>query len=214
MPNWKKVIVKDSAAELASLSTSGNLTVSGVASLAAPNAPTSLSTSIVDDTINVTFNASSTADISSYEVYASDDGGDYGLISSITPGDFSSTMSVIDNTFVNSGTQAYRVFAVKNGVYSSALTGTRTFSAGTLDVTSMSVTPLLNSFLIEWRPPSSKARFVTAYNVYKHEHATQGSLAEGSATLVYSGLNTSYNYTINGATNNKFHQFWITTTVA
>ena len=29
MPNWKRVIVKDSAAELTSLSTSGNVTVAG-----------------------------------------------------------------------------------------------------------------------------------------------------------------------------------------
>ena len=214
MPNWKKVIVKDSAAELASLSTSGNLTVSGVASLAAPAAPTTLTTSIVNDTINVTFNQSATADISSYELYASDDGGAYGLISTISPDEFASSMSVIDTTFLNSGTQAYRLYAIKNGVYSSAKTGTKTFTAGTVEVTGMTVTPQINSFFIKWNPPSTKARFVTAYNVYKHEHATQGSLAEGSATLVYNGLNTSFDYTISGATNNNFHQFWITTTVS
>jgi hypothetical protein len=214
MPNWKKVIVKDSAAELASLSTSGNLTVSGVASLAAPAAPTTLTTSIVNDTINVTFNQSATADISSYEVYASDDGGDYGLISTISPTDFASSMSVIDNTFVNSGTQAYRLYAIKNGVYSSAKTGTRTFTAGALEVSGMTVTPRINSFFIQWSPPTTNARFATAYNVYKHEHATQGSLSESSAALVYSGLNTSFDYIVSGATNNNFHQFWITTTVA
>ena len=214
MPNWKKVIVKDSAAELTSLTTSGNLTVSGVTSLTAPAAPTSLTTSIVNDTINVSFVSSSTADISSYEIYASDDGGDYGLVSSITPDDFAANMSIIDNTFVNSGTQAYRVFAIKNGVYSSALTGNKSFSAGTLDVVNMKVVPSLNSYLITWNPPSTNARFVTSYSVTKHEHATQASLAEGSATEIYSGLNTSFNYQINGIDNDNFHQFWITTTVA
>tara|TARA_R110001592_G_scaffold81560_2_gene242089 strand:+ start:40 stop:666 length:627 start_codon:yes stop_codon:yes gene_type:complete len=208
MPNWKKVILKDSIAEL------NQLTVSGVTSLASPAAPTTLTTSIVNDTINVTFNQSATAGISSYELYASDDGGAYGLISTISPDEFASSMSVIDTTFLNSGTQAYRLYAIKNGVYSSAKTGTRTFSAGTLEVTGMTVIPQLNSFLIKWNPPSANARFATAYNVYKHEHATQGSLAEGSATLVYSGLNTSFDYTISGVTNNNFHQFWITTTVA
>jgi hypothetical protein len=199
---------------LNSVEVDGDMTITGVTSLVAPNAPTSLTTSIVNDTIDLTFTQSTTADISHYEIHASDDGGTYGLIATITPNDFSSQMSVIDNTFTNSGTQAYRVFAVKNGVFSTALTGTRAFSAGTLEVTGMTVRPLLNSFLIEWNSPSSNARFVTAYNVYKHEHATQGSLAEGSASLVYSGLNTSYNYTISGATNDNYHQFWITTTVA
>ena len=208
MPNWKKVILKDSIAEL------NQLTVSGITSLAAPAAPTTLTTSIVNDTINVTFNASATAGISSYAVYASDDGGAYGLISTLNPNDFASSMSVIDTTFVNSGTQAYRVYAIKNGVYSAAKAGTRTFAAGTLNVTGMTVTPQINSFFIKWNPPSTNQRFVTAYNVYKHEHATQGSLAEGSATLVYSGRNTSFDYTISGNTNNNFHQFWITTTVA
>lgn len=208
MPNWKKVILKDSIAEL------NQLTVSGITSLAAPAAPTTLTTSIVNDTINVTFNQSATAGISSYELYASDDGGSYGLISTISPDEFAASMSVIDTTFVNSGTQAYRLYAIKNGVYSSAKTGTRTFAAGTVEVTGMTVTPQINSFFIKWNPPSSKERFITAYNVYKHEHATQGSLAEGSATLVYSGRNTSFDYTISGATNNNFHQFWLTTTVA
>jgi hypothetical protein len=214
MPNWKKVIVKDSAAELASLSTSGNLTVSGVTSLTAPAAPTSLALSIVDDTINVTFAQSTTADISHYEIHASDNGGTYGLISTITPDDFASSMSIIDDTFRNSGTQAYRVFAVKNGVFSTALAGSTSFSAGTLDVLDMKVNATLNSFLIKWNPPSTNSRFVTAYVVKKHEHATQNSLSEGSATQIYSGLNTSFDYPVNGIDNNNFHQFWITTTVA
>ena len=42
MPNWKKVILKDSIAEL------NQLTVSGVTSLASPAAPTTLTTSIVN----------------------------------------------------------------------------------------------------------------------------------------------------------------------
>jgi hypothetical protein len=214
MPNWKKVILKDSVAELTSLATSGNLTVSGVTSLTAPAAPTSLTTSIVNDTINVTFISASTADISHYEIHASDDGGSYGLISTITPDDFASSMSVIDDTFSNSGTQAYRVFSVKNGVFSTALAGSISFSAGTLNVVGMKVNPTLNTFLIKWNPPSTNSRFVTAYVVKKHEHATQGSLAEGSATQIYSGLNTSFDYPVSGIDNDNFHQFWITTTVA
>ena len=179
----------------------------------APAAPTNLVTSIVNDTINVTFTASATADIDNYLIFSSVAGGDYGLISIIPPADFASTMSIIDNSFDVPGTQAYRVYAVKNGVYSAALTGTRSFSAGTVEITTMSVVNLNKAYYVQWNPPSSKGRFVAAYNVYKHQHATQGSLAEGSASLVYSGLNTNFMYTVSG-NSSDFHQFWITTTIA
>jgi hypothetical protein len=176
-------------------------------------APTSLVTSVVNDTINVTFTASTTADVSQYLVFSSVAGGDYGLISVIPPADFASTISIIDNSFDVSGTQAYRVYAVKNGNYSSPLTGSRSFSTGTVEITTMSVVNLNKAYYVQWNPPSSKGRFVTAYNVYKHQHATQGSLAEGSASLVYSGLNTNFMYTVSG-NSSDFHQFWVTTTVA
>ena len=192
----------------------GTKTFTGVTTLAAPAAPTSLVTSVVNDTINVTFTASTTSGISNYLVFSSVAGGDYGLISVIPPADFAATMSVIDNSFDTPGTQAYRVYAVKNGVYSSPLTGSRAFSAGTVEVTSMSAVNLNKAFYVQWDSPSANARFVTAYNVYKHEHATAASLAEGSATLVYSGMNTNFMYSVSGADNNNFHKFWITTTIA
>ena len=178
-----------------------------------PAAPTNLVTSIVDDTINVTFTASATANISNYLIFSSVAGGDYGLISVIPPADFAATMSIIDNSFDVPGTQAYRVYAVKNGVYSSPLAGTRSFSVSGVEITTMSVVNLNKAYYVQWNPPSSKGRFVTAYNVYKHQHASQASLAEGSASLVYSGLNTNFMYTVSG-NSDDFHQFWVTTTIA
>ena len=186
------------------ISASGTITANYfTGTLTAPTAPTSLALSIVDDTINVTFSASVTTEISHYEIHASDNGGTYGLISTITPDDFSSSMSIIDDTFILSGTQAYRVFAIKNGVFSSALTDSISFSAGTLNVANMAVVPTLNTFQIKWDPPSLGSRFVTAYNVTKHEHAVQASLSEASATQIYSGLNTSFDYPVNGIDNNN-----------
>ena len=178
-----------------------------------PAAPTNLVTSIVNDTINVTFTASATANIDNYLIFSSVAGGDYGLISIIPPADFASTMSIIDNSFDVPGTQAYRVYAVKNGVYSTALTGTRSFAVSGVEITTMSVVNLNKAYYVQWNPPSSKGRFVTAYNVYKHQHASQASLAEGSASLVYSGLNTNFMYTVSG-NSSDFHQFWVTTTIA
>ena len=136
-----------------------------------------------------------------------------GLISVIPPADFAATMSIIDDSFDATGTQAYRVYAVKNGVYSSPLTGSIAYSVSSAEPTNMSVVSLNSAYYVQWDPPSSNARFITAYNVYKHEHATQGSLSRSSATLIYSGLNTSYMYQINGVNNTNFHQFWVETTI-
>ena len=182
--------------------------------ISTPNAPTNLSLSIVNNTINVTFDASSTSGIDQYLVFGSANGGDYSLISVIEPASMGSTMSVIDDSFDDSGTQAYRVYAMKTGVMSSVLSGSITYTVSTpVEPTNMSVVNLNTAFYIQWDPPSSNTRFVTAYNVYKHEHASQGSLSRSSATLIYSGMNTSYMYEISGNNNLSYHQFWVETTV-
>ena len=178
------------------------------------NAPTNLTTTIVGETINVTFTASSTSNIDYYLVFSSVAGGDYGLISVIPPDDFSATMSVIDDSFDRPGTQAYRIYAVKNGVYSSALTGSRSYTISTTEPTNMSVIAMNNVYYVQWDPPSTNPRFVANYNVYKHEHAAESSLSFSSASLVYSGTRTSYMYAISGANNNNFHKFWVTITMA
>ncbi len=181
----------------------------------APGAPSSLSTSIVNDTIDLSFNKSSTSNIDYYLVFNSIDGStDYGLISVIDPADFGNTMSVIDSTFSQTGTMAYRVYAVKNGVYSSAATISQAFTISSLEPTNLSVTPLNKVYFIQWDPPSTKARFVSNYKIYKHAHATQGSLSRSSASLIYTGNNTSYMYTIADEDKAKYHQFWVEITVA
>ena len=190
----------------------GNLTISG--NVVAPNAPTNLSLSVVGETINVTFTASTTSSIDAYLVYSSVDGSDYGLISIIPPDDFGSTMSIIDSAFTVTGTQAYRVYAVKAGKLSSALSGNISYTVSTAEPTNLSVVALNNAFYIQYDPPSSNSRFVTAYKIYKHEHATQGSLDRTQATEIYSGMNKSYMYQISGSNNTNFHQFWVETTIA
>jgi len=183
-------------------------------SITAPNAPTSVSATIVGETISVSFSASNTSDIDAYLVYSSVDGSDYGLISVIPPDDFSGTMEIIDLAFAVTGTQAYRVYAMKYGILSTAGTDSVSYTLGTVEPTDMSVIKLNNAFYVQWNPPSSNDRFVTAYNVYKHEAASAGSLSRASASLVYSGLNTNYMYQISGNNNNNYHQFWVETTIA
>ena len=191
----------------------GNHASEGYLTRITPNAPTSLTTTIVNSTINVGFTASSTANIDNYLVFNSVDGGDYGLISVIPPADFGATMSIIDDTFSATGSQAYRVYAVKQGVYSAVLAGSQAYAVTSAEPTNMSVVNLNTAYYAQWDPPSSNARFVTAYNVYKHEHATQASLLRSSATLVYSGMNMSYMYGISGGNNTNYHQFWVETTI-
>lgn len=131
----------------------------------------------------------------------------------IPPEDFGSTMSVVDNSFDIPGTQAYRVYAVKNGILSDDLTGSTVFSAGAVEASNMSVKVLNNAFLVQWDAPSTNSRFVVSYNVYKHQSAAQSGLAEGSASLIYSGAETRFMYEVSGTTTD-FHQFWVTTTIA
>ena len=193
----------------------GNHASAGYLTRSAPGAPSSLSTSIVNDTIDLSFNKSSTSNIDYYLVFNSIDGSsDYGLISVIDPADFGNTMSVIDSTFSQTGTMAYRVYAVKNGVYSSAATTSKAFTISSLEPTNMSVTPLNKVYFIQWDPPSTKARFVSNYKIYKHAHATQSSLSRSSASLIYTGKNTNYMYPIVGGDKAKYHQFWVEITVA
>jgi len=193
----------------------GNHASAGYLTRSTPGAPSSLSTSIVNDTIDLSFNKSSTSNIDYYLVFNSIDGSsDYGLISVIDPADFGNTMSVIDSTFSQTGTMAYRVYAVKNGVYSSAATTSKAFTISSLEPTNMSVTPLNKVYFIQWDPPSTKAKFVSNYKIYKHAHATQSSLSRSSASLIYTGKNTSYMYIIADEDKTKFHQFWVEITVA
>ena len=182
--------------------------------ISAPNAPTSVSASIVGETIDLTFNASSTSNIDAYLVYSSVDGSDYGLIQIIPPDDFSATMSVIDSAFTVTGTQAYRVYAMKYGILSSAGTASVSYTVSSAEPTDMSVVNLNNAYFVQWNPPSANERFVSAYNVYKHEAATSGSLLRSSASLIYSGLNTNFMYQISGNNNSNYHQFWVETTIA
>ena len=183
----------------------GNHASAGYLTRVTPVAP-AVSSKIVGETIEVIITASKTTSIDNYLVFSSIGGGDYGLISVIPPEDFSATMSIIDNTFDAGGKTEYRVYAVKQGVYSAATATSQTFTVGTLEPLDMSVVSLNTAHFIQWNPPASKQRFIKKYNVYHHEHDTESSLARSSASLIYTGLNTSF---MRQETNTKFHQFWV-----
>ena len=170
-----------------------------------PAAPAVTATNIVGETIEVVFSASTTADIDYYQVWSSVDGGSYGLIAQIPDTDFASSMTVIDASFNVSGTIAYRVYAVKSGVYSSPGTASKAFTAPTLDVLNMSVVSLNTAYYIQYDLPDS--RFVDHIEIYMDSEASAANLTRTGATLVYSGNNTSYMYAV--GSNNNYHQFWV-----
>jgi len=183
----------------------GNHASAGYLKRTKPEEP-KLDSKIVGETIEVIITASGTSNIDQYLVFSSIVGSDYGLIAVLSPEDFKAEMTVVDSKFDKGGKIDYRVYAVKQGVYSSVSTTTQTFSVGTLEPTNVSVISLNTAHYIQWDAPSSKSRFVKNYEVYHHEHDTEGSLSRDSATKIYSGLNTSF---MRKESNTKFHQFWV-----
>ncbi len=171
----------------------------------APVTPGSITSTIVGETIEIEFDESTTSNIDYYQVWSSDDGGDFGIIAQITPTDFSSTMTVVDTTFVTGGTMSYRVYAVKSGVYSSPGTTSIVYTVGTLDVTDMTVINLNTAYYIQYEKPAS--RFIDHIEIYMDSQTTQGALNRSNASIVYSGQNPSYMRSV-GVSNN-FHQFWV-----
>ena len=170
-----------------------------------PATPSTITSTIVGETIEIAFNQSSTSNIDYYQVWSSDDGGDYGIIAQITPADFSSTMTVVDTTFVTGGTMSYRVFAVREGIYSTAGTTSKAYTVGALSVTDMTVVNLNTAYYIQYEKPTS--RFIDHVEIYMDSQTTSAALSRSNATIVYSGQNASYMRNVN--TSSNFHQFWV-----
>lgn len=176
-----------------------------VAAIITPAAPSTVTSTIVGETIEIEFNESATSDIDYYQVWSSDDGGDYGIIGQITSDDFSSTMTVVDTTFVTGGTMSYRIYAVRQGVYSAAATTSKSYTVSALSVTNMTVVNLNTAYYIQYEKPNS--RFIDHIEIYMDSQTTLATLNRSNATLVYSGQNASYMRSV--GTSSNFHQFWV-----
>jgi hypothetical protein len=176
-----------------------------VAAIITPAAPSTVTSTIVGETIEIEFNESATSDIDYYQVWSSDDGGDYGIIGQITSDDFSSTMTVVDTTFVTGGTMSYRIYAVRQGVYSAAATTSKSYTVSALSVTNMTVVNLNTAYYIQYEKPNS--RFIDHIEIYMDSQTTLAALNRSNATLVYSGQNASYMRSV--GTSSNFHQFWV-----
>ena len=171
--------------------------------IAQPAPPAAASCAVVGDTIEVSFDPSPNT-VDYYQVWASQDGGSYALISQVPKQDFAPLMTVVDTAFSVSGTRAYRVYAVRHGIYSDPATTSRSYTQSALEPVNMNVVAMEEAFFIQWDAPAS--RFVDHYEVWVDTNATQSSLSRSNATLAYSGNNTFY---MHNASNNEFHQFWV-----
>lgn len=173
----------------------------------APAPPEFVSATVVGETVEVVFNESPTSGVDYYQVWSSVAGGAYGMIAQIPTQDIAPTMTSIDSAFSVSGAQAYRVYAIKNGVYSDPAEGSVTFTATSLDVTNLSIVNLNTAYYIQYEMPDS--RFVDHIEIYMDAEVSQGSLSRTGAALIYSGNNPSYMYQIAAGDLDKFHQFWV-----
>ena len=174
---------------------------------AAPSAVSITSSSIVSETVEIVFSQSSTSGVSRYEIWSDGGGSDFSLIGKINGQDAASSMSFVDTTFTDTGTINYRIYAVRYGIYSTAATTSVSFSQPSLDVTNFSAIADLNNFYLQYEKPDS--RFLDHIEIYVDTDAASANLARSSATLIYSGDNSSYVHTISASDRNNFHQFWV-----
>ena len=170
----------------------------------APEQPVIDKLTIVGETIEILFTKNDT-NINSYQLWSSVNGGSYSMVGIIPQDEITTTMTFVDDTFNESGNIDYKLFAIRNGMYSVAGVDSISFSAPSLSAVNMSVIPLQESYFIQFDLPDS--RFVDHIEIYGHSTASSGSLQRGSASLVYSGNNTTYMYQA-GKTSN-FNQFWV-----
>ena len=174
--------------------------------IAKPAKPINLILSVVNDTINVTFEQAN-EDNHEYLVFSAINDSSFGLISVFSPEDFEKNMSVIDDSFTQSGKIHYRVYAVKNGIYSDPLTASVDYDIPTNDVANIYSVSLNTAHFVQWDQPSINSRFINTYKLYGESHTNAASLDKSNSVLLYDGLNTSFMHAV--SKDNDFTQFWV-----
>jgi hypothetical protein len=160
------------------------------------------------DTVEIEFTIDATAD--TVEVYASYEADDnFNLIASIPGEDWSGSDKVVDASFNRKTTIYYRIYIVRWGVRSLALTDSIALALDASAVTSLTVAEDMDHFSLDYVLPTE--RKFSHVTITRHAEADSGDLLEGSASEIYSGSNNHLLYSILGADIDKYHQFWVTT---
>jgi len=193
------------------LTVSGTLTVNGNASLPTPAAPSNLVLTEVNDYVNVQFDQSASPSIDEYEIWRSETSSTSGfaLIGIIKSDDAQPTMILVDDTYTKQGALYYRIYAVKNGARSAALTGSITTTGIVADVTNLQITEDVDKFIIQYTVPDDRRLAYVEIKVDAQLNSID--LAEINATTIYQGKDGIYIYKIPDADKDKYHQFWVYT---
>ena len=184
-----------------------------------PNAPASLS--ITEQSsgafqLTIGLSTSPSAEISRYEVWSSiGDDSHYGLLSIVNQEDIGagdSTLTINDTTFDYRTTVYYKVYAVYQNAYSTAVTGSRASTHNVADASNVQCLAGPDTFTLHYDLPDDP--FFDDVSIYVDANTVEASLSESTAIAagaIYTGTRTTYVYTIPEADVDKYHKFWIVT---
>ena len=171
-----------------------------------PNPPTNLILNQINNTVIIQFDSSGNYD--RYEVWSSvGNTNNYNLIGVFNTDIITGTMELTDDTFNKNGIIYYSVYSIKNGKYSTALTGSINVTGNVPDPSNMKVMETLHGYHIEWELPNDPR--LQQVEVYVHSSPTFSGLSESLSTNFYTGLSTSTFFTPSETDSNNFHQFWV-----
>lgn len=176
-----------------------------------PDAPASATATIVGETIELTFTeapSATTPNVDRYEVFSSVDGDDYSLLTVVEPDSFSSSMTIVDNTFDVSGTIAYKIYTLVNGMYSDEATTSVSFTSPSLNVSNLTAIGTTNTFQIQYTLPNS--RFIDNIEIDVRSAENSGDVATATASQIYTGNGENYTYIIPSAKLNHYFAFDVT----
>jgi len=181
--------------------------VSGI--IIAPAAPTTLVLTEVTSTIDVQFVADINND--AYEIWSSQTSSSAGFkkVADIKKDDITATLNITDDTYTRKSQIWYKIYAIKNGIYSIALTGNITPINDVADVTNILMDEFTEAYVMTWDNPID--RRLDYIEVKVDAQLIEANLAEGSSSSVYQGLASNFTYKILNADIDKYHQFWIYT---
>lgn len=179
-----------------------------------PSAPTGLSLTEYSDYVDITFDITAAkVKADTYEVWSSvGDQTSWEIIKRVNSDELgaATSVTVFDTTYTAKATVYYKVYAIRNGAKSTALTGNIALTQNALDVTNMEVVATSEAFYISFDVPND-ARIV---DIYIKKHAHSSTPVEGSAIEIYRGQGNSYVYIIPSGDKDLLHQFWVYVTTA
>lgn len=175
-----------------------------------PSLSGSVTISEDNDGVQLTWSVSSDS-VDYYEVWSSvGAANDFVLIGKVLASDLSgSTVSMTDSGYdTSSTTNYYKVFAIKNGLYSNALSASQTVSNTVSDPANMSVVPSTESFLVQYDLPDSP--LLASVSIKKYAATTESAANnESAATTIFTGTRDSFAYAVPAADVSKYHKFWV-----